>query len=120
VPVGIGVGHLDWPGEDDASSTQRVYAAGLGVLREKALLDIGAITHFLGTADQHTDGTLSDLPKECLFLDVRFGIANTVDLCSWDAGSAVRLPRRQNPQSPQNCASLKLWFPREIEQQPTW
>jgi hypothetical protein len=46
VPVGIGVGHQDGPGEDDASSTQTECPACLGVLREKPLLDIDTGAHF--------------------------------------------------------------------------
>jgi hypothetical protein len=108
VPVGIGVGHLVGAGEDDARSTQMAFAACLGVLRERAFLNIDASAHPLRAADQHTDRIFSDFPKERLFLDVRFGIAITGDLCSWDSGTAVRLPRRQNPQNPRNCASLNL------------
>jgi hypothetical protein len=90
------------------------------VLREKTFLNVDAAAHLLGAADEHTDRTLPEFLKECLFLDVRFRVANTGELCSWDAGTAVRSPRRQNRQNPRNCAFLNLWFPREIEPQPTW
>jgi hypothetical protein len=90
------------------------------VLRERAFLNIDASAHPLRAADQHTDRTFSDFPKERLFLDVRFGITITGELCSWDSGTAGRLPRRQNPQNPRNCAFLNLWFLHEIERQPTW
>src|SRR6266852_1027693 len=52
---------------------------------DKAFLDVGAGTHFLGAADQHAHRTLPDLLEEGLLLGVGFGVAHGGYLLAGDA-----------------------------------